>query len=68
MAEAGDCAARKLERILRRYLLGMGFGSEGHEKGILDFVYAAGAYRDSAIAVEGGTSASVCLSHEVKAF
>ncbi len=36
--DAGDCADRNLERNRRRYLRGMGFGIEGHEKGIFALV------------------------------
>jgi len=36
--EAGDCDDRNFDRNLRRTLRGMGFGIEGHEKGILTFV------------------------------
>ena len=36
--DAGDWPDRNFERNRRRYLRGMGFGIEGHEKGILAFV------------------------------
>lgn len=38
MDDAGDRADRNLERKRRRYLRGMGFGMDGHEKGSFDFV------------------------------
>lgn len=39
MDAVGDCPARNLDHSRRRYLRGIGFRMEGHEKGILDFVY-----------------------------
>lgn len=42
--DAGDCEERNLERNRRRYLRGIGFGIEGHENGILAFVYAVGEF------------------------
>ena len=38
MLEAGDCADRSLERNRRRYLRGIGFGIDAHEKGIFALV------------------------------
>jgi hypothetical protein len=40
--EAGDWAARNLERNRRLYLRGMGFGIEGHAKGIFALVNGGG--------------------------
>jgi hypothetical protein len=40
--DAGDCAERNFERIRRRMRLGMGFGIEAQEKGILAFVKVVG--------------------------
>ena len=42
IAEAGDCDERNFDRNRLRYLRGMGFGIDGHEKGILAFVYIVG--------------------------
>lgn len=42
MEEAGDCDERNFDRNRRRYRRGMGFGIEGHEKGIFAFVYVVG--------------------------
>lgn len=38
MDDAGDCALRNFDRRRRRNFLGIGFGIEGHEKGIFAFV------------------------------
>jgi hypothetical protein len=38
MDDAGDCAERNFERNRLRIRLGIGFGIEGHEKGIFAFV------------------------------
>ena len=40
--DAGDCAERNLERNRLRIRLGIGFGIEGHEKGIFAFVKVFG--------------------------
>lgn len=40
--DAGDCAERNLDRNRLRMRLGMGFGIEGHEKGIFAFVKVFG--------------------------
>lgn len=42
MDDAGEIAARNFDRNRLLYLRGMGFGIEGHENGILDFVNVAG--------------------------
>jgi hypothetical protein len=39
--DVGDCPERNLERNLRRYLRGIGFGMEGQENGIFAFVNVA---------------------------
>ena len=36
--EAGDATERSFDRNRRLYLRGIGFGIEGHEKGIFVFV------------------------------
>ena len=40
--DAGDCAERNFDRNRLRMRLGIGFGIEGHEKGIFAFVKAVG--------------------------